>query len=115
MLKQVQRQATIHLNANSAQVYPLFTPKGEERWVPGWKPTYIYPESGDVCLNSVFTTEKDGVETLWVTVLYNPRDYQTAFINIVPDVVVRRVDVQCEVMPNNRTAVTCNIPIPHLV
>ena len=106
MLKQLQRQGTIQVKANVDKVFPLFTPQGEELWVAGWQPTYLYPESGEVCLNSVFTTQHGEIETLWITALYNPTQYQAAYINIVPDVVVRRVDVQCAALADNQTTVT---------
>ena len=31
----------------------LFTPKGEEAWVPGWEPEYIAPETGWTYLDNL--------------------------------------------------------------
>ena len=48
-----------------AEAFPLFTPKGEEAWVPGWKPVYISPVSGETCRDMIFVTEKDGETSVW--------------------------------------------------
>mgnify|MGYP000075271837 FL=1 len=34
----------------------FFTPAGEERWVPNWKPTYIHPGDGRTEAGMVFVT-----------------------------------------------------------
>lgn len=106
MPHQVQHSATIQLNAAPAKTFPLFTPKGETLWVQDWNPTYVYPASGEVCLNSVWTTPHAGQDLLWVTVVHQPEDYSAAYINIVPDVMVRRVDVNFVALDDDKTAAT---------
>lgn len=54
--KQLSKSATIILNGNIHEVFPLFSPKGEEKWVRNWQPEYIFPENGEFIENMVFTT-----------------------------------------------------------
>lgn len=90
------RTATIRLNAPPATVFPLFTPLGEKLWIPDWNPTIIYPASGALELNAVFTTpHTDGAPTVWTVVEAAPEEYRVAYVRVAPDSHVARITVQC--------------------
>jgi hypothetical protein len=44
----------------------LFTPRGEERWVPGWRPRFPAPPDDDSAPGTVFETHAGGEHTIWV-------------------------------------------------
>lgn len=99
--------ATIQLAANLATVFPLFTPLGERLWVPDWNPTIIYPASGAVELNAVFTTaHTDGVPTVWTVVEAAAEQFRVAYIRVAPTSHVAHISVQCEDVSPTATRAT---------
>ncbi|MEM6633702.1 MAG: hypothetical protein AAF694_28775 [Bacteroidota bacterium] len=52
----ISRSASILLNASIDLVFPLFTPLGEKKWVPGWNPCIIYPEPHQLEEGLIFQT-----------------------------------------------------------
>lgn len=50
-----------------SEAYDLFTPRGEERWVPGWRPRF--PDPAD---DTVFETDAHGEVTTWLTLEREP-------------------------------------------
>lgn len=90
------RSATIQLNADPTTVFPLFTPLGERLWVPDWNPTMLYPASGDIDLDAVFTTPHgDDARTVWTVVESVPAQFRVAYVRVAPDSHVARISVQC--------------------
>jgi hypothetical protein len=51
------------LPLSTVDAYPLFTARGEESWVPGWKPTFPRPAADDTVPGTVFVTAHD---TTWI-------------------------------------------------
>ncbi|NTU78428.1 MAG: SRPBCC family protein [Chloroflexales bacterium] len=90
------RSATIQLNAGPTSVFPLFTPLGERLWVPDWNPTIIYPASGDIDMDAVFTTRHgDDSLTVWTVVESVPEQFRVAYVRVAPASHVARISVQC--------------------
>jgi len=55
-----------------ADAFDLFTPRGEERWVPGWQPRFPVPTTDDSAPGTVFETDVHGRFTTWVVVDRTP-------------------------------------------
>jgi hypothetical protein len=55
-----------------AEAFDLFTPRGEERWVPGWRPRFPAPTTDDTAPGTVFETDVHGRFTTWVVVERTP-------------------------------------------
>ena len=92
----VKRSTVIHLNGMPDAVFPLFTPVGEYKWIPGWQPELIYPPSGEAMTNNVFATRHAGRDrTIWVTVDYDPEAYHAEYVNITPGFQSTRIEIQC--------------------
>ncbi len=89
----------------AAQAFPLFTPKGEEDWVPGWAPTYLWPETGETCQEMVFTTEKDGETSVWTCLSWQPEQFHARYLRVTPGSLVAFVDVRCQPEGAARTRV----------
>lgn len=56
MAKRVQVTRRIVVGAPVDQAFMFFTPAGEELWVDGWQPRYVYPGDGRTEAGMVFTT-----------------------------------------------------------
>jgi hypothetical protein len=44
----------------------LFTPEGERSWVEGWDPRYPDPDADRTAPGTVFVTDREGAEVIWV-------------------------------------------------
>ncbi len=93
MHKCLVHEITLALPLNDAM--PLFTPKGEERWVPGWHPVYVAPETGETCRDMVFTTDHGGEHTIWTCLDWQPDRGHVRYFRVNPGSRVAFVDVQC--------------------
>lgn len=55
-----------------AEAFPLFTARGERRWVPGWEPSFPAPVTDDARPETVFQTHADERTTTWIVVEGTP-------------------------------------------
>lgn len=94
---------TVDLPAHEA--FPLFTPKGEEEWVPGWQPTYIAPETGETCRDMIFVTGSGDDATLWTCLEWQPEMLHVRYLRATPESRVAFVDVSCRAVGSRTTAV----------
>lgn len=78
-----------------AEALPSFTPKGEEQWVPGWKPEYIHPETGDTQAEMLFVTSTGNDKTFWTCLQWQPDEGHARYLKITPGFQMGFVDVQC--------------------
>lgn len=104
-LKQISRYATIILNENILEVFPLFSPKGEEKWVSGWRPEYIYPETGDFVENMVFKTKsanKSEQSYYWILAYLNTELYRAIYTVNTPNR-AWAIKVQCTMFDQFKT------------
>lgn len=81
-----------HLDAPCAQVFPLFTARGEKAWVPGWSPEML---SGDTARGSVFRTRHAQAETVWIVTDYQPDRHRVGYARIAQGSNMGLVDVRC--------------------
>lgn len=51
-----------------AEAVDLFTPRGEERWVEGWRPRFPHQADDDTEPGTVFQTDAHGEDTTWVVI-----------------------------------------------
>ncbi len=72
----------------------LFTPEGERAWVPGWNPQYG-TEMPSEAPGSVFTTEVDGVSTIWVIIDIDRKAAIAAYARVTPGGHAGTVRVEC--------------------
>lgn len=102
----ISRTATITLHDSPDKILPLFTAYGETLWITGWNPEYIYPEDGKAQTNSVWKTRhhENELETIWLTVTYDPAANCVTHINVIPDKQVTRIDIQCDPVGDGKTA-----------
>jgi hypothetical protein len=79
-----------------AAAVPLFTPEGERRWAgSSWDPVYAIPEAAvdDSAPGTVFTTESDGGNAIWIVL--ERRDDGMRYARIAPDRIAGTISVTC--------------------
>src|SRR5262245_22496595 len=77
------------------EAFLLFTPMGEELWVPGWRPRYLLPPSGKTAEEMVFTTGEGGEATIWACLKFTPERHSVRYLRVTPGSRVAIVDVAC--------------------
>jgi len=103
--KQISKSATIQLNGGIEIVFPLFTPLGEIKWVPGWSPEFLFPESGTLKENLVFKTKSsNSVEEVfnWITSYLNKEEHLVVY-TVFTSNRVWTIKVRCEAHGTEQT------------
>lgn len=77
------------------EAFLLFTPKGEELWVPGWAPVYISPSDGETEEEMVFMTGSGIDLTLWTCLRWQPEIWRVRYQRTTPGSRIAFVDVRC--------------------
>jgi hypothetical protein len=87
------RMQGFHLDAPRAQVFPLFTARGEREWAPGWDPLML---SGAEERGSVFVTRNGhGQTTTWIVIDHRPSEGRASYARLAQDSNIGLVDVVC--------------------
>lgn len=97
-----------------AAAFPLFTPKGEEAWVPGWNPVYFAPKSGETEQDMVFATGEGAEKTWWTCLDWRPEEHRVRYLRLTPDSRCAFVTVACEAHGTASTAVSVDYDIQSL-
>jgi len=95
----------IVIDRSASEAFPLFTPRGEEAWVPGWSPTYIHPETGETCKEMIFTTGEGEEKTFWTCLSWQPDQWHVRYLRLTPASRFAFVDVHCTPEGPDRTRV----------
>lgn len=69
---QVRLTGRLRVALPAAEAFRLFTPRGEQDWVPGWSPRFPAPAVDDTEPGTVFETEGHGATTTWVVLARQP-------------------------------------------
>ena len=85
--------------------FPLFTPKGEEKWVPGWKPDYFAPDSGETRKDMLFATGKGDERTWWTCLEWEPESHHVRYFRLTPGNRAAFVEVHCRARGSGSTDV----------
>jgi hypothetical protein len=96
-MSQISKSSTIILNEAIEKVFPLFSAKGEEKWVAGWNPEYIFPEDGSFVENQVFKTKSGNEkekEYIWIVTYLNKQEYRVVY-TVSTENRIWTVKVQC--------------------
>ena len=92
----IRRESAFTVNQLIEKVFPLFTPRGEELWGEGWRPTYIYPKSGEAEEGMVFVTGQSSEEhVIWRMLVYDRPHGRVKYSRISPSSRYGDVEVEC--------------------
>jgi len=101
----ISRTHTIQLAAPPSRVFPLFEPLGEQEWAIDWKPTFLFPATGEAQVGAVFTTQshQDERESIWTMTHYDPANLQLSYLCVAPGWRTAVIDIRCEAAQDNTT------------
>ena len=96
-MSRVRHTETFEVAQPAKRLFPLFSPEGETRWVPGWTYENVMGTS-DLHENYVFLTkahDHSSTEAVWIVNRYEPGDYLVRFYKVEAGDKVGIVTVQC--------------------
>jgi hypothetical protein len=92
----IRREAAFVVSQPMDKTFPLFTPKGEELWSDQWRPTYIFPKSGETQESMIFVTGPANAErVIWRMEIYDPAHGHVRYSRISPSNRYGVVEVEC--------------------
>ncbi|MCY3768640.1 MAG: SRPBCC family protein [Gammaproteobacteria bacterium] len=106
-MKSIEHTRAFDMDRPAAELFALFSPEGETRWVPGWNYENLM-ETTVLCEDYVFLTrtqDHGSGETIWVVKRYDPAAYRVEFYRIEPNQKVGTVKVRCTALDSERTRV----------
>lgn len=105
MKMQIEFSHEIALDLAVGDAFPLFAPKGEEAWVPGWQPEYLSPTTGETAEEMLFRTGSGDETTIWTCLKWEPDRWHARYLRVTPASRVAIVDVRCRADGPVRTVV----------
>ena len=100
----VSHEYTQTNDAPPAQVFPLLCPVREADWVPNWKYSLIYSDSGVAEDGCVFTTPNEsGTETVWMVTHYDPASLTIAYAWVEPGMIATQLRIALAPAPGGKT------------
>jgi len=85
--------------------FPLFSPEGERRWVPGWAPEILHPPAGTWEAGQIFRTQEEMGEAIWVITRLDRELHEAEYHRVEPGRYVARIAVACKPAPPGGTEV----------
>lgn len=87
--------AVIDLPAPAGEAFPLFGPIRETEWEEGFNPTILSSGSDPVREGCVFkTTHAQRGETIWMLIVYDPRERRVEYVRVTPTSDLARIRIQ---------------------
>lgn len=95
---------TVHAPIDA--VFELFSPLGEQGWVPGWSPELLHPSDVYWAQGQIFRTQEEQGEALWLVTSLNRESHLVEYHRVEPHRYIARVRVGCTVTDKSTTEVS---------
>jgi hypothetical protein len=105
MAIRIHSSHSIVVHAPIDQAFMYFTPAGEELWVDGWQPVYVYPPDGATVEGMVFTTGEGDERTIWTLADFDRTGNRSRYVRCTPASRTSVVEVRCSALDAGRTSV----------
>jgi len=106
-MRSIKHSAGFDISQPVEQVFPLFSPEGEKRWVPNWDYKNIMGTT-QLSEDYVFLTashDHASTDAIWLAKRYEPRAWLVQFYRVEPEDKVGVVTVQCSRISDRLTHV----------
>ena len=87
------------------EAFPLFSPLGEKRWVPGWDPELVHPPGVEWERGLIFRTREERGDAIWVVTALDRERHEVEYHRVEAGRYVARVQVRCSAAPADATRV----------
>ncbi len=106
-MSSIKHTAGFDIDQPIGQVFPLFSPEGEKRWVPHWDYDNVMGTT-ELSEDYVFLTRSHdhaATEAIWLVKRYLPEAWLIQFYRVEPEDKIGVVTVQCSEMGEDGTHV----------
>jgi hypothetical protein len=119
----VHASHTITIDAPIERCFLFFTPAGEELWVDGWQPQYLWPSDGRTEAGMVFTTgageehfttDAGEEHTIWTMVDFDRTAWRSRYARVTPGSRTGLVEVRCRALDAQRSEVNVSYALTAL-
>jgi hypothetical protein len=93
------------VNRPAAEVFELFSPLGEKRWVPGWSPELLHPPGASWERGLIFRTPGERGDVVWIVGDLDRTLHHVEYHRLDPGRTVARVTVRCTPLDSGETEV----------
>jgi hypothetical protein len=84
---------SVNMMVEPSEAFPLFSPVGEKRWVPDWKPDLLYPIGVDWEEGQLFCTREEYGDAIWLVSRLDRTNRKVLYYRFEPGRYVARIDV----------------------
>jgi hypothetical protein len=88
-----------------SEVFELFSPLGERKWVPEWNPELLHPPGAAWERGLVFRTQEERGEAVWIVTDLDQGKHEVEYRRVESARYVARVRVRCRERANTQTEV----------
>lgn len=106
-MKSISHSKSFEIPVPAADLFPLFSPEGETKWVPGWNYQNVMGTT-ELSEDYVFLTETHDhatADAIWVVKKYDPTSHFVQFYKIELQEKVGVVTVKCSEQEPGKTEV----------
>ncbi len=104
--KSIRLVGTITLAGPVDEVFQLFSPLGEKRWVPGWNPELLHPPGVSWEEGLVFRTKEEKGDAIWIVTRLDHNRHEAEYHRVEPRRYVARIRVRCAAVAERTTEVS---------
>ena len=91
----VELSGDFTLPAPPEEAFPLFSPLGEKRWVPGWDPELVHPPEVSWDRGMIFRTREERGDAVWIVTALDRERHEVEYHRVEAGRYVARVQVRC--------------------
>lgn len=104
--RSIELTGAFALTCPTDEAFVCFSPVGETRWVPGWRPELIHPPGVEWARGQIFRTREERGDAVWVITALDPREHLVEYHRIESTRYVAKVTVRCAPLTDGRANVT---------
>ena len=106
-MKSISYTKSFEMRIPIAKLFPLFSPEGEKKWVPGWDYENVM-RTTELFEDYVFLTNTHDHGTtgaIWIVKKYDPESHLVQYYKIEPEDKIGVVTVKCMEIEGDKTQV----------
>jgi hypothetical protein len=106
-MKSIRHTKSFEMDLPIAELFPLFSPEGEKRWVPGWDYENLMGKT-ELSEDDVFLTKAHDhgtTEAIWIVKKYDPESHFVQFYKIEPKDKIGVITVSCTELETSKTKI----------
>ena len=104
--KIIMMRGRVNIEGEIGKLFPLFSPKGERKWVPEWDPEQLYPVGSDWEEGQIFRTLEDTGEAVWIVSRLDRGAHRVAYYRVEPAWFVVHISIDCRQIDTKTTEAT---------